>query len=48
MTKQKPNIEFEQKKAMLIKVYKNKLISFDEYMDTLTSLMKEYNIPHIK
>jgi hypothetical protein len=48
MSNYKQQIEFETKKTMLIKIYRNNLISFDEYMTSLVSLMAEYNIPHIK
>lgn len=48
MINYKNQIEFETKKTMLKKIYRNKLISFDEYMTSLVSLMDEYNIPHIK
>lgn len=42
------NTEFETKKTMLNKIYRNNLISFNEYLSSLTSLMDEYNIPYIK
>lgn len=48
MINYKRQIEFKTKKTMLIKIYRNNLISFDEYMTSLISLMGEYNIPHIK
>ena len=41
---QKEN-NYEIKKEMLKALYKNKLITFYEYMDSLVSLMDEYDKP---
>lgn len=44
----KINKHYEIKKAMLIRIYEQKLINFDEFMNSLTRLMEEYDVPFIK
>jgi len=48
MTDIQKDFDYEFKIEMLKKLYKNKLITFYEYMDSLVSLMDEYDKPHAK
>ncbi len=48
MTQLQKHITYETQKSMLIKLYKSKLISFEEFLSSLTSLMKKYNLPHVE
>lgn len=48
MTNKQKEFNYEQKKEMLKKLYKEKLITFTEFMDSLVLIMDEYNKPHAK